>query len=101
MPEPVPPEMIVVMRDFDRGRQQFRHRRPQRADLDQLGEIERLLGEFTDRDQRAIDADRPHRNVDARAILQARIAERMRFVDAAADRGNDFIDDPQKVLLRP
>ena len=48
-----------------RRRQHLGHRRAQRADLDQLAEVERLLGEFADRHQRAVDADRPHRHVDA------------------------------------
>ena len=98
-PEPVPPEMIVVTRDFNRSRQDFGHRRAQRADIDQLCQIEGLLGEFTDRDQRAIDADWPHRHVDARTVLQARVAERMRFVDPPTDRGDDLVDDPQQMLL--
>jgi hypothetical protein len=79
--------------------EQLGHRRTQRADFHQPTEVERLLGKFADRDQGAIDADRPHRHVDARAVLQARVAKRMRFVDAAADRGHDFIDDAQQVIL--
>src|ERR1019366_6413866 len=79
--------------------EQLGHRRTQRADFHQPAEVERLLRKFADRDQGAIDADRPHRNVDARAVLQARVAKRMRFVDAAADRGHDFIDDAQQVIL--
>ena len=31
--------------------------------------------------------------------MQARVAKRMGFVDAAADRGHDFVDDAQQVLL--
>ena len=81
------------------GRKQLGHRRAQRADIDQLGQVERLLGKLTDRDQRAVDADRPHRHVDARAVLQARVAERMRFVDPASDRGHDLVDDAQQVML--
>ncbi len=79
--------------------EQLGHRRTQRADFHQPAEVERLLGKFADRDQGAVDADRPHRHVDARAVLQARVAKRMRFVDAAADRGHDFIDDAQQVIL--
>src|SRR5207248_8290432 len=66
------------------------HLRPQRADVDQLVEVERFLRELADRDQRSVDADRAHRDVDARAVEQARIAQRMRLVDAAADRGDDL-----------
>src|SRR5581483_3758331 len=84
---------------LDGGGEQFCHRRPQRADLDQLVEVERFLGKLADRHQWAVDADRTHGNVDARAVLQAGVAQRMRFVDAAADGGNDLVDDAQQVLL--
>jgi hypothetical protein len=80
-----------------RRRQQFRHLRPQRADVDQLVEVERLLRELADRDQRAVDGDRAHRDVDARAVEEARVAHRMRLVDPAADGGNDLVDDAQKM----
>ena len=99
LPEPVPPEMIVVMRALHGRGQQLGHLRPDRADLDQLVQVERLLGEFADRDQRPVDADRPHRDVDARAVEQARVAQRLRFVDPAADRRDDLVDDAQQVRL--
>src|SRR6185312_9226280 len=83
---------------YRRG-QQFGHRRTDRANLDKLAEIERLLGKFADRDERAVDADRAYRDVDARTILQARVAKWMRFIDAAADGGNDLVDDPQQMIL--
>ena len=91
--------MIVVMRAFTAAAKQIGHRRAQRADLDQLAEVERLFGELADRDQRSVDADRPHRDVDARAVLQARVAQRMGFVDAAADGRDNLVDDTQQVLL--
>ena len=81
------------------GGQQLGHLRLDRADLDQLVQVERLLGELADRDQRAVDADRPHRDVDARAVEQARVAERMRFIDPAADRRDDLVDDAQQMRL--
>ena len=61
LPEPVPPEMIGRDARLHRRCQHLGHLRPHRADLDQLIEVERLLGEFADRDQRAIDADRAAR----------------------------------------
>src|SRR6185437_5481281 len=84
---------------LDRRSQHLGHSRAQRADFHELGEIEWLLGKLTDRDEGAIDTDRTHRDVDARAVQQARVAERVRFIDAAANCGNDFIDDTEKVLL--
>ncbi len=64
-----------------------------------LLQIERLLGELADRDQRPVDRDRADRDVDARAVEQARVAQRMRFVDAAADRRDDLVDDAQEMRL--
>ena len=81
------------------GGEQFGHLRPQRAHFDQLVQVERLLGKFADRHQRSVDGDRPHRDVDARAVEQARVAHRMRFIDPAADRGDDLVDDAQKMRL--
>ena len=83
----------------DGGGEHLAHRRPQRADVDQLFQVVRLLGEFADRDQRPVDRDRPHRDVDARAVEQARVAQRLRFVDAPSDRRDDLVDDAQQVLL--
>ena len=57
-----------------------------RAELDQLVQAELVLGEFADRDQRPVDADRPDRRVEARAVEHARVDHRLGFVDAAADR---------------
>jgi hypothetical protein len=91
LPEPVP--------RAHRRRQQFGHLRPQCADVDQLVQVERLLGEFADRHQRAVDGDRPHRDVDARAVQQPRVAHRMRFIDPAADGGDDLVDDAQQMRL--
>ena len=82
-----------------RRRQHFGHLRADRVVLDQLVQVERLLGEFSDRDQRPVDADRAHRDVDAGAVEQARVAQRMRFIDAAADRGDDLVDDAQQMRL--
>ncbi len=86
LPEPVPPEMIVVMRAFTAAASTSAICGRIASYLDQLVQVERLLGELADRDQRPVDADRAHRDVDARAVEQARVAQRMRFIDAPADR---------------
>ena len=89
--------MIKVTRALHRRRQQFRHLRPQCTDVDQLVQVERLLGEFTDRYQRAVDRHRAYRDVDAGAVEQAGVAHRMRFIDAPADRRDDLVDDAQQM----
>src|SRR5215216_4278320 len=59
---------------LDRRREQLGHLRLDRADLDELLERQLRLRELADRDQRPVDADRPHRAVEARAVEQARVA---------------------------
>jgi hypothetical protein len=81
------------------GREQFRHLRPQRTDLDQLVQIERLLGKFADRHQWPVDRHRTHRDVDARAVKQPGVAHRMRFIDATANRRDDLVDDAKQMRL--
>ncbi len=49
---------------LDGGAEQLGHLRTQRADLDELVEVERPFGEFADREQRAVDRDRADRDVD-------------------------------------
>ncbi len=55
--------------------------------------------ETADREQRSIDGDRRNGGVDARAIGQARIDQRRRFVDAASHARNDLFDDAQQVRV--
>jgi hypothetical protein len=83
----------------DGGRQHLGHVLGDRAELDQPVQPELVLGKLADRDQRPIDRDRPDRGVEARAVEHARIDHRLRFIDAAADRGDDLVDDPEKVRL--
>ena len=82
-----------------RGGKQFGHRRPQGADLDELVQVVRLLREFADRHQRAVDGNRPHGDVDARAVGQARVAHGMGLVDAPAHPRHDLVDDAQEMAL--
>ena len=59
LPEPVPPEMIVVLARVHDGRRALRPSAGgMRADLDQPVQAERLLGELADREQRPVDAER-------------------------------------------
>ena len=58
-----------------------------------------MSGRFSARRPAFPDPDRPHRDVDARAIEQARVAERMRFIDAPAHRRDDLVDDAEKMRL--
>ena len=79
--------------------QHFRDLRRDRADLDQAGHADRGLGELADRQQRAVERQRRNHRVDAAAVGQARVDHRRGFIDPAADRGDDLLDDPNEVLL--
>ena len=46
----------------------------------------------------AVDRERRHDGVDARAVGQARVADRRGFVDAAADLADDALADVQQLL---
>src|SRR6185437_15197363 len=56
-----------------------------------------LFGEFADRDGRAVDGERRRDDVDTAAVLEAGIDQRGRFVDAAADQGDDAGGDAHDV----
>ena len=59
----------------------------------QLIESELVLLEFSNGERGAIDRQRRRDHVDAGTVEQARIADRRRFVDAAADLADDALTD--------
>ena len=61
--------------------------------LQQLLEIEAVAFEFSDGEHWAVDGERRRDDVDARAVGQARVADRARFIDAAADLADDALAD--------
>ena len=59
-----------------------------------------LAAELADRQARAVDRDRWDDDVHARAVLQSRIAHRLRLIHAPSDRRDDPVDDaPQAGLV--
>ena len=73
--------------------------RRDRAEPDELIERELVLLELADGERRAVDRERRHDDVDARAVGQARVADRRGFVDAAADLADDALADVQELLV--
>ena len=59
----------------------------------------RLLAELADREQRAAERERRDDRVDAAAVGEPRVDHRRRLVDAAADLGDDLVDDPAQVRV--
>src|SRR5262249_8532002 len=73
--------------------------RRDRAELDQLLERQLVLPELADGERRAVDGKRRHDGVDARAVGQARVADRRGLVNAAANLADHPLTDVQKLLV--
>ena len=99
LPEPVPPETIVLTRQRPMILQDLGALRRDRAELDQLVERQLVLLELADGERGAVDRQRRHDDVDARAVGQARVADRRGFVDAAADLADDALADVEELLV--
>ena len=74
------------LEDFGAGRRN-------RAETRELIERQLVLLEFADRQRGAVDRQRRGDDVDARAVDQARVADRRGFVDASADLTDDALAD--------
>ena len=61
------------------------------------GSLQPVLLELADGEGRSVDGERRNDDVDARAIEQARIADRARLVDAAADLADDSLADVEEL----
>ncbi len=70
-----------------------------RAVFDELLERQLVLLEFADGERRPVDRQRRHDGVDARAVRQARVADRRQFIDTAADLADDALADVQELLV--
>src|SRR6202035_5992294 len=79
--------------------QDFRALRRDRAELDQLVERQLVLLELADCQRGAVERQRRHDGVDARAVGEARVADRRGFVDAPADLADDALADVQQLLI--
>ena len=98
LPVPVPPEMMRLT-GFDHASHQRRAAGRDGADLNQPVEVERNLGELADRQERPVQRHGLDDCVDARAVGEASVDHRLRFIDTPADGGDDLVDDPQKMRL--
>src|SRR5262249_888827 len=79
--------------------QNFGSMRRDRAESDKLVERQLVFLELADRERGAVDRKRRHDGVDARAVWEARVADRRGFVDAPADLADDALTDIQKLLV--
>ena len=97
LPDPVPPAMSVETLPATAAARTSAIAGRKRPDFDKPVHVEDALGEFSNRNQRPIDGDRPDRDIDARAVAQPRVDHGRGFVDAPSDRRDDPVDDAQEV----
>ena len=69
------------------------------AELDELVEGQLVLLELADGEGRPVDRQRRRDDVDAAAVGQAGVADRARFVDAAADLADDALADVHQLRI--
>src|SRR6516164_3589132 len=62
-------------------------------------EGDRLLREFPDRNARSVDCQRRRNDVDATAVGETGVDERLRFIDASPDPGHDLCRDVHDMLV--
>ena len=99
LPEPVPPETMMLSRVATRRLQVGRHLFGEGAEADEVVDPELLLLEFPDRDEAAVHRDRRDHRVEARAVGKAGVDIGVGFVDPAAHGRHDLVDDPQQVAF--
>ena len=73
--------------------------RGDRPEVDELLERELVLLELADGERRAVDGERRHDDVDARAVGQPRVADRRGLVDPAADLADDALADVEELVV--
>src|SRR6266566_7289403 len=71
----------------------------QRSELDQLVEVQPLLAELADRDQRSAQAERRNDDVHTASVWEPCVHHRRGFVDTPSDLRDDLVDDPPHMRL--
>ena len=81
------------------GVQQFRHLRGERAEGDQVADVERVLGELADGQRGTVEGQWRHHGIDPGTVGEAGVHQWGRFVDPPADPGDNALDHPPQVFL--
>ncbi len=87
----MPPSTVAASTDADLFRE--------RAHGDQVVHLERILGELPDGEDRAVQRQRRHDDVDAGSVGEAGVHHGRGLVDAPAHRRHDALDDAAQVLF--
>ena len=99
LPDPVPPQTRMLARARTRAREEVEQRAGERAALHQLVRREAAAPEAPDRQDGAVERQRRDDDIDARAVGEPAVAERLGLVDAAAERREDPLDGVPEVAL--
>ena len=99
LPEPVPPEMTMFSLAFTQPLRNSSMGGVNAWNPQQISGTQRRRAEAPDGENRPIDRQRRNDAVDTGAVRQTRIHHRRGLVDASPDRGDDFVDDVQKMLV--
>ena len=83
----------------DRALEQVAQRCRPRAVGDEVGRAEAARPEAADREDRAVERERRHDDVDPRAVGQPGVAQRLGLVDAAPERREDPLDRVAQLRL--
>ncbi len=95
LPEPVPPETTMLRRCSTQMRRNAGHLVREGAEAHQVLDLERPARELADGERRPLEGERRDDRIDPRAVAQAGIHHRRGFVDAAAERRDDALDDAE------
>ena len=86
LPDPVPPETMMLSRRRDGRLEIGRHVLREGAEADEVADPELLLLELPDGDEASVDGDRRNHRIEAAAILQTSVDIGVALVDAAVRR---------------
>ena len=99
LPEPVPPEISTLQRTRPMISSSVLASAEIDLYLSELLELQPVLLELADGERRPVDRQRRRDDVDAAAVGQARVADRARLVDAAADLADDALADVHQLRV--
>ena len=92
LPEPVPPQIEQRAAGGDGAAEEVEQRRRQRPVGDEVGGREPARAEAADGEQRPVERERRQHDVDARAVGQAGVAQRLGLVGPPPERREDPLD---------
>ena len=84
---------------LDHGGEQFEHGLGQGLVFDHVAGGDGIAAEAADGEAGSVEGERRNDGVDAGTVLEAGVDHGRRFVDAAADAGDDAVDDLHQVLV--